>query len=234
MTRCEEKYLCPLGELAVIRARIRPFSRPDVHGRAGVYAVRSLYFDGPDLPCLAENDDGVDPRSKYRLRLYDGDPGLILLEIKRRDGALTEKDTVRLTRAEAEAFLAGTAEPGAMTSAPARELALRIRGEGFAPSVLCEYRREAHTAEPGHVRITFDSDLRACRATDRFFDGLTAAVPVFPPGQALLEVKYTVFLPDALAAAADAGRYPRIAFSKYRLCRTHISPDLKEEDLLDV
>ena len=41
-------------------------------------------------------------------------------------------------------------------------------------------------------------------------------------------------LQSAYAAAADAGRYPRIAFSKYRLCRTHISPDLKEEDLLDV
>lgn len=48
----------------------------------GRYYVRSVYFDDYDDTAYHENEMGVDPRRKYRIRLYNGDAEHLTLERK--------------------------------------------------------------------------------------------------------------------------------------------------------
>ena len=46
--RHELEFVCTLPQLIIIENRIRPLLRQDPHaGRAGMYSVRSVYFDDP-------------------------------------------------------------------------------------------------------------------------------------------------------------------------------------------
>ena len=42
--------------------------------------VRSLYFDDLNDSYMQENEDGIDNRRKFRIRIYEGDTSLIHLE----------------------------------------------------------------------------------------------------------------------------------------------------------
>ena len=69
--RHEYKYLCTYSQLVLLRKRLESLLARDIHaGPEGTYLIRSVYFDDPNNSCYYENEDGVDPRSKYRLRIY--------------------------------------------------------------------------------------------------------------------------------------------------------------------
>ena len=70
--RHELKYIISAAEIAVIKNRINHLLSLDDHTAAsGVYCVRSLYFDDYDNRCFRENEDGTDPREKFRIRIYN-------------------------------------------------------------------------------------------------------------------------------------------------------------------
>ena len=81
--RSELKYLCSERQLAMLEMRIRHLCTPDPHaGDDGRYRVRSVYFDDYRDSCYYENEDGINHRKKYRIRTYNGNSDVIILECK--------------------------------------------------------------------------------------------------------------------------------------------------------
>ena len=70
--RHELKYQITDAQVAMLQNRIRHLIPMDSHvGQAGTYRIRSLYFDDYEDRCLRENEDGTDPREKFRIRIYN-------------------------------------------------------------------------------------------------------------------------------------------------------------------
>ena len=105
--RNEWKYLVTGGDLAILRARLNVVLRPDAHQTGAVYCIRSLYFDDARDSALRENEDGVDARRKFRIRIYNGDASHMNLEIKEKLHGYTKKTGCPLTREQADRILAG-------------------------------------------------------------------------------------------------------------------------------
>ena len=91
--RHELKYICTAAQLALIQGRISHLIPLDSHvGETGMYSIRSLYFDDYYNRCYYENENGTDPREKFRIRIYNGSAHKISLECKRKERGKTHKN----------------------------------------------------------------------------------------------------------------------------------------------
>ena len=222
--RHEQKYLVDERDIALITSRIRPLIKPDAFHPEGAYRIRSVYFDDWQDTALRENLNGVSPRSKFRIRIYDENMDFIQLEQKHKDHDLTLKKSCSLTAAECLELLSGrTVRPSGksrplLTLLQAQMLARRLR-----PRILVEYERTAYTCPEGNVRVTFDRNLASSGYLLRLSDPALPRRPVMPAGLHIMEVKYDEFLPSHIRKALDTGKLERTAFSKYALCRRYAS-----------
>ena len=90
--RHEYKFLISKSAAELLRLRLPHFMRRDSHaGPTGRYTIRSLYFDDANYNAYYEKTEGVDNRTKYRIRLYDYDASYLRLECKEKKGSLTRK-----------------------------------------------------------------------------------------------------------------------------------------------
>ena len=216
--RHEIKYIISLREAELLKYRLGALLRPDPHVRAdGSYFIRSLYFDDTDYRAYHEKIAGVKERTKYRIRFYNMDDSRITLEKKSKDGDFSGKESVRISRELAEAFLTG-GEELRDTEELARELA-RLRQNGWKPAVLVDYVRYPFVYPTGNVRVTIDTELRTAPFKTNLFDDRALTVPVLDEGEAVLEVKYDAFLPDLVRLAVQTPDRRAGACSKYALCR---------------
>lgn len=213
--------------LPILRARLNVVLRPDAHQTGAVYCIRSLYFDDARDSALRENEDGVDARRKFRIRIYNGDASHMNLEIKEKLHGYTKKTGCPLTREQADRILAG--RPRALRPVPrAAEPAGRGNAaEPAAPVVIVDYERTAYVGRLGNVRITLDQNIAGSADAGQFFDPRPALHPILPPGQHVLEVKFDEFLPAPIADVLELGEMQRISFSKYTLCREALGPGVK-------
>ena len=165
--RHEIKYIISLREAELLKYRLRAMLRPDPHVRAdGSYFIRSLYFDDTDYRAYHEKIAGVKERTKYRIRFYNMDDSRITLEKKSKDGDFSGKESVRISRELAEAFLTG-GEALRETEGLGRELA-RLRQNGWKPAVLVDYVRYPFVYPTGNVRVTIDTGFAPHRSKPTF------------------------------------------------------------------
>lgn len=200
--RHEIKYIISLREAELLKYRLRALLRPDPHVRAdGSYFIRSLYFDDTDYRRLSREDRGRKGRTKYRIRFYNMDDSRITLEKKSKDGDFSGKESVRISRELAEAFLTG-GEELRDTEELARELA-RLRQNGWKPAVLVDYVRYpfVYPTATSASRSTRSFVPRRSKPTFSTTGALT--VPVLDEGEAVLEVKYDAFLPAPVRALLE-------------------------------
>lgn len=223
--RHELKYLITAGQAACLVPRLKALMQPDPHaGPKGSYNIRSLYFDDAWDSCLEQNENGTDPREKYRLRIYGCSPSLIRLELKRKEHAKTQKLACPVTEEECRALMAGRPLlPGLAPAAPAllRRLAAEQRTRLLAPRVIVGYERTPFVYPLGNVRVTLDSALISSSACKQFLQPQLPARGVLPTGLMLLEVKFDEFLPDQIYRALQLQNLQQTAFSKYALCRRY-------------
>lgn len=232
--RHELKY--GLGTASALRlmAGLAPLLQPDRHAsRSGDrlyplqpgYHIRSCYFDDPRLSAVHDKLSGVDQRDKYRLRIYDGQAQPIHLERKIRSGGLSRKESLRLNHDQADALLAGRIDVLVDLRHPNGTLHLRFyqafRTSLLRPVCLVDYIRQPFIWPDGNVRITIDSQLSTARWAGNFWDPAAAAIPVLPPDQVIVEVKYDHFLPDFIRDKLTASGLMPLALSKYILCINH-------------
>ena len=76
--------------------------RVDSHaGPDGQYWIRSLYFDTPGNRDYYDKLNGYSERRKIRLRIYDTDTDVAMLEHKCKQGAYVRKESMQLGRQDA-------------------------------------------------------------------------------------------------------------------------------------
>lgn len=218
--RHELKYLISSAEMELLRRRMRALMAPDPHvGEGGVYNISSVYFDSFDNRCLNESENGTDPREKFRVRIYNHSASRIMLECKRKERGMTQKQSCLLTETQARR-LTGQGMPVWETQSPlVRKLALRMAVERMRPVVIVDYDRYPFVCPNGNVRITLDTNISSSADVAGFFDRQAPRRPVLPAGHHLLEVKYDEFLPDEIYRALQLDNLRQTAFSKYYLCR---------------
>lgn len=221
--RHEFKYLCSYGELRMIQSRLQGLMPLDPHvGEAGIYNIRSLYFDDYYDSYFSENEAGTDPREKFRIRIYDHSSARISLELKRKERGKTQKISCPLTEEECRALMAGELlEIRKDMPALFRKFLLLMRTRLLRPKVIVEYERVPYIYPHGNVRITLDENIRASNRVDLFLEDEIPLRPVLPAGQHILEVKYDEYLPDPIYRTVQLPNLRTTAFSKYYLCRMY-------------
>ena len=84
--RHELKYVVSCAQLSLLKNRVHNLLSLDSHtSQSGVYNIRSLYFDDYYNSCYIENENGTDPREKFRIRIYNASEERITLECKRKE-----------------------------------------------------------------------------------------------------------------------------------------------------
>lgn len=218
--RQELKYRVSRADRELLLRRLSAAMRPDSHGKNGVYTVRTLYFDTVYDDALRESLAGDPEKVKFRLRMYNTDDSFLRLEKKVKEGSGGCKIGSRLTRAECEKLIAGDcAFLSEKDEAFLAECYARWKDGGLRAREIISYTRAAFGCAEGNVRVTVDSDIRACRFTDAFFSPKLGGVPVTAEDACVLEVKFDRFLPDYIPHLVGIGDRQMQAFSKFALGR---------------
>ncbi len=217
--RHEWKHEISYSDFLVLRKRLSAVAAHDPHGNGGIYEIRSLYFDTADDKALREKIDGVNIREKFRLRYYDGDPSFIRLEKKGKRNGLSIKESVSLTRSQAEHMVSGNHGFMPDSDAPLlREFYLKMKNQGLRPKTIVDYTREAFIFPPGHVRVTLDFGIRTGLDSTDLFSPQAVTIPA-GASPMILEVKWGEFLPDLIRDAVSLPGRRVCSFSKYAACR---------------
>jgi hypothetical protein len=221
--RHELKYLVSAAQIPLLKTRIASLMQRDPHaGKDGIYTIRSLYFDDYCNRCYYENENGTDPREKYRIRIYNHSDQKISLECKRKERGKTLKTACPLTRQQTEQLIRG--EPPMVTEEIPpllRKFAVEMKTRRLRPVVIVEYERIPYIYKNGNVRVTFDTQIASSSDVEDFFSETLSKRPVMPVGQQLLEVKFDEYLPDFIYRNLNLNRLQQTAFSKFYLCRKY-------------
>ena len=221
--RHELKYVISTAQVPLLKSRISNLMHPDPHVSAdGIYNIRSLYFDDYSNRCYYENENGTDPREKFRIRIYNHSTDRIMLECKRKERGKTQKNSCPLTLDQADQLIRGKSLPQIDTLPPLlRKFILEMRTKGLHPVVIVEYERIPYVYKNGNVRVTFDTQISSSSNVTDFFSDTLPRRPIMPVGQHLMEVKFDEYLPDFIYRSLNLGKLQQTAYSKYYLCRKH-------------
>lgn len=219
--RHEYKYPISDIEAVVLQERLKGVMSPDIHaGSSGMYNISSLYFDDLYDSCYYENENGTDPREKFRIRTYNNSLDVIRLECKKKRHGKTLKTSTILSREQVENILQGIPLKCDSETDPLLMRFITLQqSNDLKPKVIVEYKRIPYVYKMGNVRVTFDSDLTTSHEVKRFLNGNFLKRPILPSGKLLLEVKFDEFLPDHLYDIMQLNVLTQTAFSKYYLCR---------------
>ena len=219
--RHEFKYMISEPILVLLRERLRNLLPTDPHaGPEGRYSIRSLYFDDYYNTCYYENENGVEPREKYRIRIYNASDSRITLECKKKIHGMTIKTSSPLTKQQAQQLINVNPLPSMddLDGALGKFLLLSMQRH-MCPSTIVEYQRAAYIYSAGNVRVTFDTNIVSSHDFDSFFNPTIFYRPILPAGFHLMEVKFDHFLPDFIYQSLQLGHLQQTSFSKFYLCR---------------
>lgn len=229
--RHELKYYINYHQYFIIRQRLKGFMARDKHaGPTGEYHIRSLYFDDMENKALAEKLGGIRDRCKFRIRIYDVQDKVIHFEKKIKKVEYIAKKKESLTRAEADAIIAGDYESLHVPESPFRmELYNEMKQRLLRPKVIVDYVREPYINMHGNVRITFDKQLKTGLFSTDLFDPNLNTVSAIDDGLIILEVKFDEFLPYHIRDALQLEGLIRQSASKYVICRKFIKTNIWED-----
>ena len=221
--RHEYKYPISDLEATVLKQRLNGVMPLDAHvGPSGMYLISSLYFDDYYNSCFYDNENGTDPREKFRIRIYNHSSSRISLECKRKERAKTLKTSCKLTKEQVEDILHDIPlKCDDQTHPLLLKFIEQQRNKGLKPKVIVEYKRVPYVYKMGNVRVTLDSQLASSTYVERFLEGDYPTRPIMPVGKLLLEVKFDEYLPDYLYDVMQLNNLTQTAFSKYYLCRQY-------------
>ncbi len=219
--RHEIKHEISPCQIPALRSRLSAVMGLDPHAPDGRYLISSLYFDTTDNRALKEKLNGVSRREKFRLRYYNGDTSLILLEKKLKVDGLCAKLQTELTREDALSLAHGEYRVFDGSGPPLlRELHRKMALWGLVPRVIVQYTREPFIYAPGNVRVTIDYHIRTCAACGEFLEPGCPTIPI-PNDTAVLEVKWDSFLPSIIRDIVQTPGTRTGSFSKYAASRVY-------------
>lgn len=218
--RHELKFICPDSELKLAEHSIRSVMSPDSHAdKNGEYLIRSVYFDDIYRSCFYDNENGVSPRTKYRIRTYNRLADRILLERKIKDSGLTAKTACNLDIDKCNMLLSRENVYDCRDGSDGLydRFIADYRSRLLKPVILIEYVRKPYVFAPGNVRVTFDMNISASRDVMKLFDEHISRIGILPASFGILEVKYDDFLPDAVLRLVNRPHMQQSTFSKFYL-----------------
>lgn len=221
--RHEFKYICSEAQLACLRGRLGGLMKVDKHADAdGKYNIRSVYFDDYQNSGYYENENGTDPREKFRIRIYNASTEVIVLECKRKAHGMTQKQSCKITKETLDGLLSGELTTLEMNDIPVwNKFATAYNTRQLRPKVIVDYERTVYVCPIGNVRVTFDRNISSSTDFKHFGEKNIAKRPIMPCGHHILEVKYDELLPDYIYKSLEIEALQRTTFSKYYLCRKY-------------
>lgn len=204
-----------------IGQKIVPYMKTDSHAQdRNVYTVRSLYFDDYTNSCFYDNLSGMEPREKFRIRLYDANTSFIKLELKQKIHGMTKKRSCPVTKEQCMILSEGhLADIRALDSPVYRKFCMEQQVRMLKPKIIVEYDRVPFIYRDGNVRVTFDMNIRSGMYVNQFLCEKIVSVPMMPSGFHILEVKFDEFLPEFIRQAIQIDGLRQTAYSKYCICR---------------
>ncbi len=218
--REEKKFLLDEAAALALRARLSPVVHADKHNGADGYAVRSLYFDTLDDRDFLEKEAGIELRRKLRLRVYSPQADFALFEMKQKQGQYQRKRSLRLTREDAQALIAGDRDVLLRDGSDfGRECYSLMQTWAYMPRTVVEYDRFAFVSPENSIRITFDSAVRANESCFDLFDAQLPLNRVLLPFAVVLEVKFNGFLLSYIKDMLLPVQQSELSVSKYCMAR---------------
>ena len=221
--RHEYKYPLSNGQIVIEDAKISAVAAKDIHvGMQGFYNIRSLYFDDYKNSCYMDNENGVDDREKYRIRIYNHTTQRITLELKQKIRGKTRKLSCPISIEQCRLLMHGEIP---LDIAPNQQvlykltylMAVRL----MKPVIIVDYDRVPYVyrLRDANVRVTFDRNIKAINDVQAFLENTHEGRGIMPAGSALMEVKFDNFLPDEIYSLLQLEGLTASTFSKYYLCR---------------
>lgn len=221
--RHEYKYLVSNEEIAIIENRIKKYMQKDMHvNDKEYYSIKSLYFDDYFNTNLYDNINGIDPREKFRIRLYNNDTSRISLECKKKENGKTQKVVEVISKEQCEYIINnGYIKNIDSQSKLLKKLTLCMMKDGLKPMTIVQYDRVPYIFKHGNVRVTFDKNLSSSNEIKSFLESNYPKRPVMPTNINLMEVKWDEFIPDEIYELLSIDNLQQTAYSKYYLCRKY-------------
>lgn len=219
--RNEWKHEISYSDMIVLRHRLSIVMRQDEHAINGKYLIRSLYFDNYFDKALKEKIDGIDKREKFRIRYYNHDTSLIHLEKKCKINNLCLKDSVPITKQQAQKIVENNYSWMMDSNVNLiQEFYSKISSQNLRPKTIVDYCREPFVYNCGNVRVTIDYDIRTAIKCIDFLNPKCITIPV-KDCPIILEVKWDEYLPDIIKDIIQLPNCQVTAYSKYATCRIY-------------
>lgn len=222
--RFENKYLVSAGQIELLKCRLEGIcSQDDFSDAQGAYDIRSLCFDDFEKSSYRDNEIGIEPRTKFRIRIYNCRSDVIFLEQKTKIAGKIHKDRVRVSREFCELLMRNQWQEleYPVSDAVMNRFLTACHTRGLGPRIIVDYNRETYIYPEGDVRITFDRNISFSDEVECFFEEDILLQPIMIAGKELLEVKYTDFLPDFIYQGINMKQLQQYTFSKYYLCEMY-------------
>lgn len=171
--------------------------------------IDNVYYDTDTYTLATHSISHPAYKEKLRVRRYSSNPeDPVFVEIKKKYDSVTYKRRISLQEEDAKAWLEGKDE--VVDTQIGHEIeAFRDRYPTLAPKIAMHYERDSYKSTESDLRITFDTDVRACvEGTDRW-------VQLVPEGRIIMEIKTGTAIPLWLThTLSEVSAYPG-NFSKY-------------------
>lgn len=218
--RHEYKYIISEQQKNILMIKASGLMRKDSYvNEKGSYLIRSLYFDDWNNSCYYENEDGTDPRSKFRIRYYNGDASKIKLEKKIKNRGMTLKQTCAISKEQCEVFMSGKVPQS--ENEIQKILFEEMKERKMQPKVIVSYERIPYIYGIGNVRVTFDMNITSSNEITKFLQANFLERPILPLGKSVLEVKWDEVFPAHIKEYMSLDDLQWSTFSKYYLCRKY-------------
>ncbi len=213
MQRVEWKYILNAQQTQFFCERLKGHMEPDAYG---LTTIQSLYYDTPDKRLVRTSIEKPEFKEKIRLRAYGmaTDRTPVYLELKRKAFGIVYKRRVQATLPEVRQFFAGTLDLDEDGQIDREITYFRDYYKKLEPACMILYDRTAYYEPDGDLRLTIDRNPRY-RIDALSFDHAPVGIPLFNPGDTILEVKVQDTIPLWLVRILSEGKIRRGSISKY-------------------
>lgn len=219
--REEKKFLLSYPEYKSKDFYLSRLLHGDLNNGVNGYRVRSLYFDTVYDSDYFEKLNGIENRRKIRLRIYSPYDTNAKLEMKQKQGSKQLKRSLVISKEDATELIEGRYE--VLLKYEKEEFSSEIyafmKTRCYRPCTIVEYDRKAYIAKENNIRITFDSNIRACESNYDLFSDKLNLFPVMDLYNVVMEVKFNGFLLSYIKDMISDVDSSEISVSKYYLAR---------------
>ena len=218
--RHEKKYILNWNEFLIINNKLKYLLRLDKNCPKEGYEVKSLYFDNPYNFALAQKIDGDETRHKYRIRVYNDNFSYLKLERKSKYNVMTNKESVFLTKKEAEQIVSGDVDfLQKNTNYLLQDFYFKVKKQMYSPKTIVKYSRIAYVYPVSNLRVTFDFKIERSNNVDKFFTKDNGYMKAYDPNSVVMEIKFDDILPRFIRDSIQLSNVVASSSSKYVTAR---------------